>query len=1073
MRTSRESYRDLVRQRLRLCLRAPELPMGHLHLVSDRHQLRSRRAAYAKMVDGGGGSEPPVRMTGGWIRDLSAQFDIEIRRLDAWEQNTLLRALVDEMDPPPGDSLGRIWSRTGTAASLARFVRELRSTGLESSEQRTSPFLAPLISEYEGILATNNLGDGPGLFASIARHLADGDSTLWDVVTVEGFWHFDPPLIELLRAVFRRSRDSKLLLAHDPERRDLFPEVDHLRETLGELYDDTLAYHPDRTRTSLARGIFHPSGWDPCGGPAVSVFRVADESHGFSELICALKKRIRGGTRPRHCCVVFPSEAAMRTGLRELFRAGVPVDGKPSLPVSETGSGRAVAVLLDLLDSPSAENFVNLASAPYMTRWNGLIRLTRYCPPRLEGEEISDHLEAIRSSLSERRRRRTEGISWESPEALGRWIDEVSHMLRDLEEIRNLLQTIPTRGAEEICAAVLRVLRRLGLPANLRASLESDGGWSVDLLRDLEAWNRLEDGLKVRLAGLLSQTRPDCPPKWVYRGLREMMTGMTVVEPATPDDLRLRPEPGRGVTVTTPEGISDETYGFLAMVDVSAGTYPAPIVPSWIRRIGEEVPFSVEEQREQNRRFYRAIRAARDDLLIMYPARREEDTPTASPYLQEMLMEAPEIFSDLASESDSIPTAGTWEDLRLGVLRLAPEIGGRKSEALELAAETLDSRRRGRRMGPSSRDLPHPAPRDLRRALEAEEERWGKTFGRWDGILGEAVAADISNRLHSAGRISVSALDTYAGCPFRYFASSILRLRDDFILEQMLSPLRVGQLFHRALEKYYRRLVPSFAAEDGESVSLRAHRERLESILWELIDGLRPGYRWIPDFWWESVYRHSLRRLSDLLVAEEVRRDSTPGSELQPYLLERRFSHSLGALTTSAGVESSHEIVVSGTIDRIDIRERPESEEPDGFLIFDYKLGWEPPGPADARKGSDFQMPLYLMATGREFPGGDLLGGGYVSVAGAHWEKGIYTPEATDILGLPRSRATADVRDLLRSAATRISMAWRSMNSGLFPVLPSRDKGCDNCPYATLCRRSRDRSEVKETEYLAPGGEPR
>ncbi len=1056
-----------------MCLRDPVTPMGHLHLVSDRHQLRARRAIYAEMAQGrrGGHHEPPVRMTGGWIRDLTAQHDVELRRLRAWEQNTLLRILVDEMDPPPEDPLGDIWSKAGTAASLARFVRELRSADTGSPGQRTPLFVASLISEYENLLSRNNLADASELFASIIRHLEDGDSILWDVVTVEGFWYLDPSLVELLRVVFGRSRDPKLLLAHDPARPDLFGDAQRLREMLGELYDNTLAYDPDRSRTALARGIFHPSGWDPSGGPEVSVLRVADEVHGFSELISRLKDRIRSGTEPSHCCVVFPSEARVRAGLRELFRGGVPVDGEPTLPVSETGPGRAVAALLELVDSPSAENFANLASAPYMGRWSSLLRLTRYCPPEIEGEEVVDHMEAVRLSLAERRRRREEGISWESPEALGRWMDEIGRMLRDLEKIREILASIPGRGAEKICAAVLQVLRKLGLPAELRASLESDGGWSVDLLRDLEAWNLLEDGLKVRLAGLLSQTRPDCPSKWVYRSLGEMMEGSTVVEPATPDDLALRPEPGRGVRVTTPEGIVDETYEFLAMTDVSAGTYPAPIGPSWIRRLGGDVSFNAEEQREQNRRFYRVIRAARDTLLLTYPARREEDTPTASPYLQEMLMEAPEVFRDLAGESDSV-AAPTWENLRMRILRLAPEIGRRQPEVFDLAASTIDSGTTQRRIGPSSRDLPRPAPGDLRRALKAEQERWGAAFGRWDGVLGERVADDISHRLHSADRISVSALDTYARCPFRYFASAILRLREDFFLEETLSPMRVGQVYHRALERYYRDLIPLLAQGDEDSSTFSAHRERLETILRSLIDRLRPGYRWIPDPWWESVYRHSSRRLSELLIAEEARRKSTPGSEFQPYLLERRFSQPLGALTSVAGIDSPRDVVVSGTIDRIDIRERPESEAEDEFLVFDYKLGSEPPGPADAREGIDFQMPLYLMATRREFSRGRLLGGGYVSIAGTDWQKGIYTPEAADILGLPPSRATGDMPDLLRSAAAKIAKAWRSMNSGYFPVLPGRDKGCDNCPYASLCRHSRDRSEAKRDRHSSPGGGP-
>ncbi len=1071
MKTTDLDAKELAGARLGGSARGDEGSPRDLYLVADRNLMIQRRRMHMERTGSPGGDRIPVKMMGGWIGELAIRMGIGLRRLQGWEQNALIRALVARIKPSPSGGLAGIWERRGTAESLARFVRETRAGELADAGELPGELRALLLA-YEDLLAEYDLADGPRLFHVLARALREGEDEgfLWDRFTVEGFWHLDQPTIELLTAAFCRSRDPLLLLAWDGERPDLFPTTDELKRDLGDLESHVVAYDPDRNRSGLAGCIFHPAGWDPTTGPRTSAFRVSDDAEGVEELAARIKEEIRGGTPVHRCCVVYSSSARLRMGAKQLVRAGVPVDTAPAVTLGETGPGRVARALLRVLESPSAENLVDLVSGPYLGEWERLLRLTRFVPPQLEGEDIREHLATVKRSL----RARTGGsgaIAWESTGTLGGWIDEISAMEGALSDLNRILDGVPERGSQPLVDGFLRALDTLGVPRGIREVLESDGGYGVDTLRDLDAWRKMSDGLRLSLGGLFGQTDPRCSRTIFSAAFEEMLAGVLVGEPATPDLLDRRPGAGRGVRLALPEELSGETYQIVAMPDISAGTYPGPVASSWIGRLVRDHPPDAESYREQNRRFYRAVRACEADLLLIHSAKSDGRTTTVSPYLQELAMENPESYEDLTGSRDRDRTPGTWTRMRLRLLGAVRGHNGLLEETLELAGETLERGRRERFPGPSSRSLPNPGARELARATAAESARWSREFGPWDGILGQSATSKVASHLARRGRLAVTGLDAYGRCPYRFFASHILGLDDGFRPEESLAAHRAGQLYHRVLERYYRDLIPLLALGEGDDARFGARREILEEILEEALAELREGLGWIGDVWWESVARRAISTLGDLLEAEDERRSRVPGRDMQPYRLEHRFEHPLGRLLGEAGVAVREDVKISGTIDRLDIWENPGGEERDRLMVFDYKLGTNPPKADTAERGGDAQMPLYLMAAGIENPDKDLLGGGYISVSGANWERGIYRPEALPILGLPESRAIPDMDALLAAAARHILRSWRGMNEGRFPMFPFDSGDCEYCPYPGLCRYSRDRIADKEYVPGAPRGE--
>lgn len=119
----------------------------------------------------------------------------------------------------------------------------------------------------------------------------------------------------------------------------------------------------------------------------------------------------------------------------------------------------------------------------------------------------------------------------------------------------------------------------------------------------------------------------------------------------------------------------------------------------------------------------------------------------------------------------------------------------------------------------------------LRRSLLARWARWKRPWSRFDGVYrpgAEARAALDGQRL-SARPWSVTALQRFAACPYRFLLSAVYRLqpREDIVALERLDPLTRGRMFHEAQAELVRRL---------ETLGrLPVTRDRLDEA-WGLLD---------------------------------------------------------------------------------------------------------------------------------------------------------------------------------------------------------------------------------------------
>ena len=129
----------------------------------------------------------------------------------------------------------------------------------------------------------------------------------------------------------------------------------------------------------------------------------------------------------------------------------------------------------------------------------------------------------------------------------------------------------------------------------------------------------------------------------------------------------------------------------------------------------------------------------------------------------------------------------------------------------------------------------------LRRSLLARWARWQPAWSRYDGLYHPAAPAQAALDAHrvSARPYSVSALQRFAMCPYRFLLSTVFRLqpREEIETLERLDPLTRGRMFHEVQAE----LVRALEARDALPVT----RDRLaetEAVLDQTLDTLAARY---------------------------------------------------------------------------------------------------------------------------------------------------------------------------------------------------------------------------------------
>ena len=269
---------------------------------------------------------------------------------------------------------------------------------------------------------------------------------------------------------------------------------------------------------------------------------------------------------------------------------------------------------------------------------------------------------------------------------------------------------------------------------------------------------------------------------------------------------------------------------------------------------------------------------------------------------------------------------------------------------------------------------------------------------------------------------SVSSLERYLQCPFRFFSERVLNLQEDPEDEATLNPKELGIFVHEVFQKFF------------EEWNRRGHLGITPQNLAqarEIFGGvIEPLLAKLPEDEAAVQRTRLLGSAADEGLAEAVFQLE---AEWETPVRERLLEHSLNGefeIQTEGGVRR---VSLKGKADRIDLLEDRT------FRIIDYKLSRAP----DRKQA--LQLPVYTVCTVQHLK----------QTRGEDWEPGQagYIAFGQDRQFVPML-ARGKTRDAaLVEAQARLLDAIDRIERGEFPPTPADPMMCTRCPHAAVCRK--------------------
>ncbi|MBU6450751.1 MAG: exodeoxyribonuclease V subunit gamma [Cyanobacteria bacterium REEB67] len=306
-----------------------------------------------------------------------------------------------------------------------------------------------------------------------------------------------------------------------------------------------------------------------------------------------------------------------------------------------------------------------------------------------------------------------------------------------------------------------------------------------------------------------------------------------------------------------------------------------------------------------------------------------------------------------------------------------------------------------------------------------------RNFALWNGNISLPVELG-AVKINTPEIWSVSRLNDFGKCPFRFWVSHILGVKKIEEPEVGLDARLLGELYHKTLELFYKDLsLHGLTILSGDEPVGRIFEESIaKAIFWlETEKPFKKGEFWDYE---QNEIRFRLRRF----FSKELERAEKSGNEFVPHLFEQAFgfddeeADSAPALVIKAGGRT---IKIRGRIDRLD------RSEAGVYRVIDYKSGSGSIKVDEALAGRNMQLPIYGMALSQAVqPGARVKSGSYLSIQSGE-QTGSVSFDDPEI-------------DLVGSVEANIGRFVQNIFEGKFAVEPTSKQSCDYCDHSQICR---------------------
>ncbi len=273
-----------------------------------------------------------------------------------------------------------------------------------------------------------------------------------------------------------------------------------------------------------------------------------------------------------------------------------------------------------------------------------------------------------------------------------------------------------------------------------------------------------------------------------------------------------------------------------------------------------------------------------------------------------------------------------------------------------------------------------------------------------------------------AGRpYSLSALERYQDCPFKFFAADILRLEEVPEDESTMSPRARGRFIHEVFQRFYE----AWDSRGGGAIT----SDRLDDARALMVEVAEPLLARLPEadaalerarLFGSAISTGSL----EIVLGHEASAPVDVRERWLEYRLDGEFA---------LGSEQGRKVALRGVADRIDLLAGNR------LRVVDYKTG-SAPNPSRA-----LQVAIYALCAqerlrdrdGSEWPIAEAM---YLAFSGKKSQADVV-------------RAGDDPAEALEAARTRLLRIVDRVGGGEFPPQPHDEILCDFCAYVAVCRK--------------------
>jgi len=488
-----------------------------------------------------------------------------------------------------------------------------------------------------------------------------------------------------------------------------------------------------------------------------------------------------------------------------------------------------------------------------------------------------------------------------------------------------------------------------------------------------------------------------------------------------------------GVLITSIDEIRGLSFDYLFLAGMNDGIFPTRYKPE-IFFSGSFMKKESIHQTEERYHFYQALSAWRKQLYLSYSAINDDRELVESNFLKD--------FSNLFETSEI--TSNSFEKIAFSEEEIQMILG--RQIALDLESDVIFK----------SRNIDN---RSLKRKIEVSKQRINSPHEEFpfNGFVGLNGKEEIKNSLKKFAdrEYSITQLETYSRCPFKYFMQYVLGVSEISEPTEEVEPVEIGSIMHKILFEFYtelrtRKIILHNCSETdfkkAEKIIFDIAEQNINSPIFyselsfyekEKITGINGNRK-------ESI-------LYKFLLKE---RESNNSSE--PTYFEIAFGNIKSKIKdetlSSEEPVLGNSIKFRGKVDRIDVDTENET-----FDIVDYKLSLRSkPTQNDIQDGISLQLPLYLFAAKKLFEKNEItLTPSEVYLYSLKYNEKEFGKNRIALIDRKSENKKEEIGKLFEKTLNKIEQFIERIIKGEFPLTSLKDrekKICGYCDYRKICR---------------------